>query len=399
MEKIKDLSLKAAIIIYMAAALAISTVLSFSLTHYAENVQEDIWFKYVDKEEYMESIAHESGNNYLTIIPRIPAKYMSGQDVFIVEACDVMETWGGLILSFMSCTIAVFLFYRKKLRTPLRVLSRASNRISENDLAFEVTYESKDEMGRLCKEFEKMRRELANNKKKVWRLVEDERTLRSAIAHDIRTPVALVKGNLEIIDEFFPLHKLSEEKVAEIVTKTIQHVEHLEHFVDIMKYLNSIVDLEPEYKETSYKKLAEKVYEIQKELCEKSKKDFAFEHHDLDCVMQVDPVFVIEVEENLLTNALRYARNKVTVSLGLAGDELELVVEDDGPGFQESPKKLLQAYGKRKEEKGDVHYGLGLYISKSLCSAHRGELCLENMKHGGARAVARFEVNSENPGI
>ena len=77
MEKIKDLSLKAAIIIYMAAALAISTVLSFSLTHYAENVQEDIWFKYVDKEEYMESIAHESGNNYLTIIPRIPAKYMS----------------------------------------------------------------------------------------------------------------------------------------------------------------------------------------------------------------------------------------------------------------------------------------------------------------------------------
>ena len=126
MEKIKDLSLKAAIIIYMAAALAISTVLSFSLTHYAENVQEDIWFKYVDKEEYMESIAHESGNNYLTIIPRIPAKYMSGQDVFIVEACDVMETWGGLILSFMSCTIAVFLFYRKKLMTPLRVLSRDS---------------------------------------------------------------------------------------------------------------------------------------------------------------------------------------------------------------------------------------------------------------------------------
>lgn len=94
-------------------------------------------------------------------------------------------------------------------------------------------------MGRLCKEFEKMRRELANNKKKVWRLVEDERTLRSAIAHDIRTPVALVKGNLEIIDEFFPLHKLSEEKVAEIVAKTIQHVEHLEHFVDIMKYLTA----------------------------------------------------------------------------------------------------------------------------------------------------------------
>lgn len=378
----------------MAIALAISTVLSFGLTHYAVNVQENVWFKYVDKEEYMESVENESGNNYLTTIPRIHSKYMSDQDVFIVEVCDVIETWGALIISFLFCIIAIILFYRKKLRIPLRVLLEASNLISENDLTFEITYESKDEMGHLCKEFEKMRRELVNNKKKMWNLIEDERTLRSAIAHDIRTPVALVKGNLEIIDEFFPLHKLSEEKVVEIVTKTIQHVEHLEHFVDMMKYLNSIVDMEPAYEKMTYKALAKKVYEIQKALCEKSKKDFKFEHNDVDCVMKVDSVFVIEVEENLLTNALRYAQDKVTISLEMAGDYLELVVEDDGPGFQEVPQKLLQAYCKRKEEKGDVHYGLGLYISKSLCSAHRGELRLENMEHGGARAIARFEVDS-----
>ena len=394
MEKIKDLSLKATIIIYMAIALAISTVLSFGLTHYAVNVQENVWFKYVDKEEYMESVENESGNNYLTTIPRIHSKYMSDQDVFIVEVCDVIETWGALIISFLFCIIAIILFYRKKLRIPLRVLLEASNLISENDLTFEITYESKDEMGHLCKEFEKMRRELVNNKKKMWNLIEDERTLRSAIAHDIRTPVALVKGNLEIIDEFFPLYKLSEEKVVEIVTKTIQHVEHLEHFVDMMKYLNSIVDMEPAYEKMTYKALAKKVYEIQKALCEKSKKDFKFEHNDVDCVMKVDSVFVIEVEENLLTNALRYAQDKVTISLEMAGDYLELVVEDDGPGFHEVPQKLLQAYCKRKEEKGDVHYGLGLYISKSLCSAHRGELRLENMEHGGARAIARFEVDS-----
>lgn len=106
MEKIKDLSLKATIIIYMAIALAISTVLSFGLTHYAVNVQENVWFKYVDKEEYMESVENESGNNYLTTIPRIHSKYMSDQDVFIVEVCDVIETWGALIISFLFCIIA-----------------------------------------------------------------------------------------------------------------------------------------------------------------------------------------------------------------------------------------------------------------------------------------------------
>lgn len=171
MEKIKNLSLKMTIIIYMAIALAISTVLSFGLTNYAVNVQEDVWFKYVNQDEYIESIENENGNNYLTAIPRIQSKYMSEGDIFIVEVCDAIETWGDLTVSFLSCTIAVFLFYRQKLRIPLRALSEASNRISENDLAFEIAYENKDEMGQLCKDFEKMRKELINNKKKIWSMI------------------------------------------------------------------------------------------------------------------------------------------------------------------------------------------------------------------------------------
>ena len=390
----KNLSLKMTIILYMAIALAVSAVLGFALTNCAVNVQEDVWFKYINKEEYIQSVKNENGNNYLTTIPRIRSKYMSEEDVFIVEICDIFETWGKLTISFLSCTIAVFLFFRQKLRTPLRILSEASSRISENDLTFEITYEKEDEMGRLCKDFEKMRKELINNKKKLWSMFEDERTLRSAIAHDIRTPITLVKGNMEIVNEFFPLHKISDKKVIEIINKTIQHTEHLEHFVDMMKYLNSIVDIEPEYETLTYKTLGTKVYEVQKQLCEKNKIEFKYEHSDIDCMLNVDSVFVIEVEENLLTNALRYANNRILVSLGIVGDYLVLIIEDDGPGFKENPQKYLQSYCKcKKEEDGDIHYGLGLYISKSLCVAHGGELRLENMEHGGARAIAKFEVN------
>ena len=394
MEKMKNLSLKMTIILYMAIALAVSAVIGFALTNCAVNVQEDVWFKYINKEEYIQSVKNENGNNYLTTIPRIRSKYMSEEDVFIVEICDIVETWGNLTISFLSCTIAVFLFFRQKLRTPLRMLSEASSRISENDLTFEITYEQEDEMGRLCKNFEKMRKELINNKKKLWSMFEDERTLRSAIAHDIRTPITLVKGNLEIVNEFFPLHKLSDKKVIEIINKTIQHTEHLEHFVDMMKYLNSIVDIEPEYETLTYKTLGTKVYEVQRQLCEKNKIEFKYEHNDIDCMLNVDSVFVIEVEENLLTNALRYANNRILVSLGIVGDYLVLIIEDDGPGFKENPQKYLQSYCKcKKEEDGDVHYGLGLYISKSLCVAHGGELRLENLEYGGARAIAKFEVN------
>ncbi len=393
MEKIKNMSLKKTIIIYMAIALVASTVLSFGMTHYAVNVQENVWFKYINKEEYSESVENESGNNYLTSIPRIQPKYMSDQDVFIVEFCDFVETWGDLMISFLFCTIAVVCFYREKLRVPLRELLQASNRISENDLNFEITYENKDEMGRLCKEFEKMRKELMNDKKKLWNMIEDERMLRSVIAHDIRAPIALVKGNLEILDEFLPLHKLTEEKMMNIVKKTTQHIEHLEHFVEMMRYLNNIVDLSPKYKRMTYKELAKKVFEIQKDLCEKNEKEYKFDYNDVTCEIEVDPVFVMEVEENLLTNALRYTKTRISVFFGLAEDYLELIVEDDGSGFQQAPQKLLQSYYKRKEEKGEIHYGLGLFISKSLCSAHKGELRLENKERGGAIAIARFNIS------
>lgn len=381
----------------MAIALGVSTVLSFSLTYYVADIQENIWYKYVDKEEYMESIEKENGNNYLTIIPRIRSKFMSEEDVFIVEVCDAIETWGGLIVSFLSCTIAVFFFYKVKIKKPLEILLESSNRISKNDLAFEIVYESQDEMGHLCEEFEKMRRELVNNKKRIWSLLEDERTLRSAIAHDIRTPIALIKGNLEIVNEFYPVHKLSEKHVSEILDKVIHHVEHLEHFVDMMKYLNSVVDMEPKYKEMAYKELVKIVYDVQKDLCGKSKKGFEYKYNDVDCAMKIDPDFIIEVEENILTNALRYARDKISISLETVGDYVKLVIEDDGPGFQEVPQKLLQAYSKRKEEKTQVHYGLGLYISKSLCVAHGGELRLENMNKGGARVTAKFKIENVNP--
>lgn len=46
--------------------------------------------------------------------------------------------------------------------------------IADNELDFHVSYENKDEMGTLCKEFEMMRSDLADNNRKMWRMIDDE---------------------------------------------------------------------------------------------------------------------------------------------------------------------------------------------------------------------------------
>lgn len=51
-----------------------------------------------------------------------------------------------------------------------------------------MVYENKDELGQLCKEFENMRKQLEENNRVVWHMMEEEKALRAAIAHDIRSP-------------------------------------------------------------------------------------------------------------------------------------------------------------------------------------------------------------------
>lgn len=70
--------------------------------------------------------------------------------------------------------------------------------IAEEDLDFHMAYENEDEMGMLCREFERMRGQLEENNRRLWQMIEDERDTRAAIAHDIRSAAcnhAGISGN------------------------------------------------------------------------------------------------------------------------------------------------------------------------------------------------------------
>lgn len=75
----------------------------------------------------------------------------------------------------------------------------ASGKISRNDLNFSIEYDSKDELGKLCNSFEIMRTTLAENFSDMWRQVEERRQLNAAFAHDLRTPLTVLKGYDEML--------------------------------------------------------------------------------------------------------------------------------------------------------------------------------------------------------
>ncbi len=91
----------------------------------------------------------------------------------------------------------------------------------------------------------------------------------------------------------------------------------------------------------------------------------------------MDEMVVMEVLENLVSNALRYALTKVEITLDESEDGRKMIfyVQDDGPGFtREGLRQAVRPYYRDKEKAQGNHYGIGLYICKMLCEKH-GETC------------------------
>lgn len=129
------------------------------------------------------------------------------------------------------------------------------------------------------------------------------------------------------------------------------------------------------------------------------------EKQDLSCeiistieagTLNIDPSAVTQVFENILSNALRFAKTKIAIRLGSDGKMLNIRVADDGRGFSE--KELVTAakpyYSGGQGEK-NYHFGLGLYICHTLCEKHGGSLKLENAENGGAVVTAFFSMESQ----
>ena len=173
----------------MAVSLILSFLASAAVMMAAVRIQKRVWIKYMDASAY----AQQADFTFQDSIPRPGAWEMTDADRFISEACDFLETYSSLVISVAGTIAAVFLFYRNKLKTPLQELSEASGRIAKNELDFRIVYTSGDELGRLCGEFERMRAELERNERKMWHMIEEEKALRSAVAHDIRTPLAILQ--------------------------------------------------------------------------------------------------------------------------------------------------------------------------------------------------------------
>lgn len=390
MEKIRNLSLKKTIILYTVLSLMITFFLSAVVVRIAGQIQEEVWWKYVDQDEYYQAM-DDRDENFEVVVPRPNQSKMSKMDWHISETCDFLQTYSILILSFAGCCVAVSLFYRNKLKGPIQELGQASQMIAEENLDFHMSYENEDEMGTLCREFEKMRGQLEENNRRLWQMIENERVLRAAIAHDIRSPLAIMRGYQEMLLEFLPGDTLDKDKIMEMLKGGMLQIDRMNRFIDNMRKMTKLEERELKCSRVEINQLMNQIETLAEVMEEKSEKNFTITTVGEAETLVADVEMIMEVADNLLSNAFRYANQEVRLKLTVTPMSLKMSIGDDGIGFQENTDMMTQAFYHENPQDDLKHFGMGMYISRIYCERHGGKLLIKNAADGGAEVEAVFK--------
>lgn len=337
---------------------------------------------HLDAMEYVLFVG-EKGNVEI----RKRAESISEMYVLLLDMADLFQCIVIPLWSLMCIVICGMIFYRRKIEKPVAILSGASENISNNRLDFSVEIPEKNELGDLCLSFEKMRAALQDNNLEMWRQVEERKRLNAAFAHDLRTPLTVLKGQSEMLVKYAP--KMSEEKIVSTAEMMKRHIIRLENYVDTMNNLQRLEDIEVTKELIEVKEFEKQLRITGTAIC--TEKDFTLFQNLSDIQnVKIDISVVMQVYENLLSNALRYAKTKIEVTVDRHNEFLMLIIADDGTGFTSKDlSNAMKPFYRAESKSHNEHFGMGLNICKILCEKHGGYIQISN--ENGAKVIAAFK--------
>ena len=296
------------------------------------------------------------------------------------------------VLWYSVCLcLAALIFYLWKIKKPFRVLNQAVQKISANDLDFRIDYEGQDEFGRLCHAFEIMRQELEQNNKKMWNSVEERKRLNAAFAHDLRTPLTVMRGHTDMLLSTITEDSDPSGEMASSIHAISNQITRLGSFADTMGSIQRLEDYEPCPKYIPSSVITEMVSQTAAALFPNGQVQIHSELKDQDFML--DKEALAQICENILSNAARYVKEVVTISLEQEQEYLIITVEDDGTGFTKKDlanASLAYYRGEKTQADAVSHFGLGLYISSILAEKLGGGLQLANGINGGAKVQIKI---------
>ncbi|MCM0759550.1 ATP-binding protein [Sporomusa sphaeroides DSM 2875] len=312
---------------------------------------------------------------YLLVMGRGGMMHHMGQaELAFLASVHRSLNWVGAILIVLGLLASYSL--ARSITVPLRRLSIAAEAIEQGKFEQRVPVSSKDEVGHLANIFNRMATTLESNMKLRQQLLAN-------IAHELRTPIAIIKGHLEgMLDDVIDMNK---EEVASLHEESIR----LNRLITDLKDLSlaEVGQLSLDKQPTNINYLIRRTIQLMKTTIDEKKMAVECKLNEKLPEINVDPDRISQVFSNIFVNALRYTPDsgKVLVTTALEKNQgkqwVKIAVSDNGPGItpDDIPHIFDHFYrGEKSRDRKSGGSGLGLAIVKQLVEFHGGKVIVDS---------------------
>ena len=307
-----------------------------------------------------------------------------------------------LLFLLLAAFVLVITRQAKYLSRELFHLQEAADEIRNQNLDFTIRPTAIREFNQVAASLDALKSELSASLKEQWHMQQQRRRQFSALAHDIKTPLTIVRGNAEL---------LSETALDETQQSCNRFI--LENAAQIQDYLSRIIELAKTDDPAAFS--AECRFQAQlhtasffDDLLGNTKElHVLFSTETLPAVLPLPEHPLRRILNNLLDNAVCYSPHKGTVTLDASirdyrdapekESTLFLTVSDEGPGFCEDALLYgTEAFYRESADRNDKsHFGLGLSIADQLARGLDGSITLCNAPAGGAVVIVRLPLTGQ----
>lgn len=282
-----------------------------------------------------------------------------------------------IIFCFISI-ITITLIWAKKISKELNPLLEASEEIGKQNLDFQVKKSNIQEFNAILDSLEKMKIGLSESLRTNWREEEKKRNQISALSHDIKTPLSIIKGNSELLGET----NLTEEQQT-YLNYIRKNTSRIDKYIQTLILVNKSDQAnELNFLEIKTEKFVENIEKLAKEFTSTYKLNLLEDINYENGILIVDLKNFERAFLNILSNAEEHSPKSSTIELLICSktDELKISILDQGHGF--TGEDLLYAtdqfYQGDKSRHSKENYGIGLFVAEQIIKMHRGSLILEN---------------------
>lgn len=305
----------------------------------------------------------------------------------VIEKPTIARYINPLVFSLLfGLLILTSFFWLWPLWRDLMLVKSAAEQFGHGHYDTRVPKRKGSRMAPLIEAFNKMAEQ-------TQRSIRAQKELTSAVSHELRTPVARMRFALDMLGD-------SDDPAAQqrYMSNMTQDMDELDLLLNELLTYARFDQLEHTLK-MQWQPLSAWLDNTLKSLLPLSKdKNLTWQTVNItsDEMAFFEPLLMSRVINNLTQNALRYAENKVEVSLQKGDTHYQLSVSDDGPGIPATERdRLFEAFTTLDKSRSRHHYesggfGLGLAIVKRIVDNHQGNVFIRESALDGAQIVVQW---------